>query len=816
MNLKEYIPECHRTCKKAPVGRSNHGVVSYNGFIYMYGGRTSLQCRENTFYRLNLQTKEWERIFSKDKLVLPKCSAFSLTADRENGKIYLLGGLNNKQTFLKTLYEYDIKGNRWTKKPNSPFAFVDHDSVCYKGKLYAFGGENSKDGRKPSTLFCFDPKFNEWQKLISKSSKRFFKTHISSLNLSIYLDNIVMFGGMGEVGSYNAIYLYNISTNCWTRIKKDSNSDSESESESDSETETETEADIGSYTKTSSESETEPEQETDRGLQIKLKSQTGSESESDFEIILDSQSELTTNENKERKNSMLTNKEHENQSTQSLVFYSKINSESNSNYDSQSKLSEDLSLEYQAEQELEKEKAKRKRRRKQERQRKRKTQRQRKRKRASERKIQRKQNTLDLIKKQQRQQQKLKSPKIWPEKRMGHVSGIYGNKLFVLTGYSPIEFKYLEDCWVFDLVSKTWKEIQLPSSKQSQLQRIFNKRKVGGQKNIAKPKRGARPFKGRIRSKLVFEKDSFWIVGGYTNHYTMDVWELEILKNEFETDMKNFLHNDFLADYKIISKTGTEYPIHSSLIQARLKKTKIGSIVKALSQQRDSIISNFLLFLYTGSIDFDTIKNSKEIKKLEKMFGNFGLPLWENYSDKAPNKLSQDIGGLLKTKKGKDFTIYVDNKPIHVHKQILCSRSELYRGMFECVSECNGRVSDYSRKSFHAVQALITFIYTGKTEHITPYLALELLDAVGYYGMNENSILKKFTKKSSQKLSKWKIRKFYKNQKKLELKKEKSNQNNAKEKENKKILKMADLKKKKRQKSHKILKKKKNNFVKIN
>eukprot|EP01155_Anaeramoeba_flamelloides_P045505 Anaeramoba_flamelloidesc39049_g1_i1.p2 GENE.c39049_g1_i1~~c39049_g1_i1.p2 ORF type:complete len:133 (+),score=21.50 c39049_g1_i1:920-1318(+) len=101
--------------------------------------------------------------------------------------------------------------------------------------------------------------------------------------------------------------------------------------------------------------------------------------------------------------------------------------------------------------------------------------------------------------------------------------------------------------------------------------------------------------------------------------------------------------------------------------------------------------------------------------------------------------------------------------------------------MFECVSECNGYVRDYSRKSFQAVQSLITFIYTGKTDHITPHLALELLDAVGYYGINENSVLKKFTEVSSHKLSKWKIRKFYKNQKKLELKKQKSNkkQSNA-------------------------------------
>ncbi|KAJ5079636.1 di- and tripeptidase dug2-related [Anaeramoeba ignava] len=60
----------------------------------------------------------------------------------------------------------------------------------------------------------------------------------------------------------------------------------------------------------------------------------------------------------------------------------------------------------------------------------------------------------------------------------------------------------------------------------------------------------------------------------------------------------------------------------------------------------------------------------------------------------------------------KDFTIFVQGKPIKVHKFILLARTDLYRGMFLSVTEDkSNQVNDYSGNSFETVHALIEFLY---------------------------------------------------------------------------------------------------------
>ncbi|KAJ5075397.1 speckle-type poz protein [Anaeramoeba ignava] len=68
----------------------------------------------------------------------------------------------------------------------------------------------------------------------------------------------------------------------------------------------------------------------------------------------------------------------------------------------------------------------------------------------------------------------------------------------------------------------------------------------------------------------------------------------------------------------------------------------------------------------------------------------------------------------MKENETKDFIIISEEKEIKVHKLILFTRSELFKGMFLSVSDTSNQVHDYSRKSNESIQQLIYFLYHDK------------------------------------------------------------------------------------------------------
>ncbi|KAJ3451244.1 kelch domain-containing protein [Anaeramoeba flamelloides] len=110
----------------------------------------------------------------------------------------------------------------------------------------------------------------------------------------------------------------------------------------------------------------------------------------------------------------------------------------------------------------------------------------------------------------------------------------------------------------------------------------------------------------------------------------------------------------------------------------------------------------------------------------------------ENYSeDLIPRStLYKSFAKLYKDNKTKDFTLIVKERKIHCHKAILIARSELFRGMLTSLKEPINKITERTGRSYKSIKALINFFYTEQTDGITPSIALELINASDYYGLN--------------------------------------------------------------------------------
>jgi N-acetylneuraminic acid mutarotase len=60
-----------------------------------------------------------------------------------NGKVYIMGGLNNLVS--SEMQIYDLKTDTWTKGPDMPTARYSSAAVAYKDKILVFGGCTGAD-----------------------------------------------------------------------------------------------------------------------------------------------------------------------------------------------------------------------------------------------------------------------------------------------------------------------------------------------------------------------------------------------------------------------------------------------------------------------------------------------------------------------------------------------------------------------------------------------------------------------------------------------------------------------------------------------
>ncbi|MEK7396290.1 MAG: kelch repeat-containing protein [Candidatus Poribacteria bacterium] len=81
-----------------------------------------------------------------------------------NGKVYVIGGMNQNFSATNGVWEYDPNQETWTQKTNMPTIRDAFTANVINGKIYCIGGFNWAFGILPlSTYDIYDPTNDKWE-----------------------------------------------------------------------------------------------------------------------------------------------------------------------------------------------------------------------------------------------------------------------------------------------------------------------------------------------------------------------------------------------------------------------------------------------------------------------------------------------------------------------------------------------------------------------------------------------------------------------------------------------------------------------------
>ena len=133
-------------------GRSGHGLVECNGYLYAVGGSPTGQ--EPTVERLQSLNGEWEpapsMLTSRDCMAAVNCG----------GCIYAVGGVDRNKQTLKTVEKFDPVVKQWCHVKEMNHARGSHAACVLRGKIYVVGGRNNNGDVK--VVECYDPANDTW------------------------------------------------------------------------------------------------------------------------------------------------------------------------------------------------------------------------------------------------------------------------------------------------------------------------------------------------------------------------------------------------------------------------------------------------------------------------------------------------------------------------------------------------------------------------------------------------------------------------------------------------------------------------------
>ncbi|GES78851.1 hypothetical protein GLOIN_2v1878605 [Rhizophagus clarus] len=133
---------------KAPSTRIGMKSVSYEGKIYMFGGRTFTLNESDTIYVNQFDILDTINLnWQVGSLVDSPVTLSGYTATLVNETIYYIGGRSQQYVFspMTEIFQYDIVNNKWSLKKatsldNIPGPRIGHSAVLYDGKIFVYGG----------------------------------------------------------------------------------------------------------------------------------------------------------------------------------------------------------------------------------------------------------------------------------------------------------------------------------------------------------------------------------------------------------------------------------------------------------------------------------------------------------------------------------------------------------------------------------------------------------------------------------------------------------------------------------------------------
>ncbi len=125
-----------------------------------------------------------------------------------NDSIYVIGGWN--RSFLNRVDRYHIQNDSWSHVAPLNIKRNHHVSISYQGKIYVFGGHNSKQKYGIVEVEQYDPTKNTW-KIISKMQNPRY-----SFSGGLHKNKVYLFGGINGV---KKVDVYDLFFNRWENRK---------------------------------------------------------------------------------------------------------------------------------------------------------------------------------------------------------------------------------------------------------------------------------------------------------------------------------------------------------------------------------------------------------------------------------------------------------------------------------------------------------------------------------------------------------------------------------------------------------------------
>ncbi|XP_064487580.1 kelch-like protein 18 [Ornithodoros turicata] len=155
-------------CSRLPQPRHNHAAVVLNGYLYVMGGfdtrntHRGLKFATSSCFRMKLESRAWERIAD---MRYSRCSHAALT---NAGKVYVLAGQDEFDTFLCSVEEYNPDTNTWHEfGPPLPCRISAPGAAVTSGSIVVAGGMVQSQRRSDrvfvsSAVHRWEPKSGRW------------------------------------------------------------------------------------------------------------------------------------------------------------------------------------------------------------------------------------------------------------------------------------------------------------------------------------------------------------------------------------------------------------------------------------------------------------------------------------------------------------------------------------------------------------------------------------------------------------------------------------------------------------------------------
>ncbi|KAJ5075805.1 hypothetical protein M0811_06667 [Anaeramoeba ignava] len=200
-------------------------------------------------------------------------------------------------------------------------------------------------------------------------------------------------------------------------------------------------------------------------------------------------------------------------------------------------------------------------------------------------------------------------------------------------------------------------------------------------------------------------------------------------KISLQEDFQKYYQNQQNCDTSFSLLNGSTMA-HSKIIEMRIGNDSFIKLKEASPNIEKENFDIFMNWIYSGEIQNQDI--------IEGICDKIGI---NEINEKIKEKVYfEDFSNWYKQDNSKDFSIFVENEKVLVHKDMIFSRCELFRGMFLSVNDQTPQVSDYSSRSKESISEFMKFLYTNEIDqNLSKEIYEELTDAHDYYGLSENS-----------------------------------------------------------------------------